>query len=113
MEALVAATVAALTVYDMAKAVDKGWIVARCGSSRRRRSRVKAAVLTVSDGVAQGDARGRERRPARGAARGGRLRGRAARRARRARRDRRGDRRARREARLVLTTGGTGSGRAT
>ena len=78
-------------------------------ASRRRRSRVKAAVLTVSDGVAAGDARGRERRRARGAARGGGLRGRAARRARRARRDRRGDRGAGRARRaLVLTTGGTG-----
>ena len=43
---------------------------------------VKAAVLTVSDGVLAGDARGHERRRARGAARGRRVRGRAARRCR-------------------------------
>ena len=38
MEALVAASVAALTLYDMAKAVDKGMVVETCGCSRRRRS---------------------------------------------------------------------------
>ena len=40
MEALTAASVAALTVYDMAKAVDKGMVIADVRCSRRRRSRV-------------------------------------------------------------------------
>ena len=38
MEALDAASVAALTVYDMAKAIDKGMSSTEVGSSRRRRS---------------------------------------------------------------------------
>ncbi len=110
MEALTAASVAALTVYDMAKAIDKAMVIT--GDHARREDeggRVNAAVLTVSDGVVARHARGRERRRARRAARGRRLRGRAARRAGRGGRDRRGDRGARRRgARVVLTTGGTG-----
>ena len=64
MEALVAASVAALTVYDMAKAIDKemtrrGRAAAREDEGDRRRldgggEQVKTAVLTVSDGVSQG-----------------------------------------------------------
>ena len=55
MEALVAATVAALTVYDMAKA-DRRRDGALGGSAGREDegARVKAAVLTVSDGVDMG-----------------------------------------------------------
>ena len=56
MEALVAASVAALTVYDMAKAIDKGMVVT--GRHARLEDEgagvVRAAVLTVSDGVHEG-----------------------------------------------------------
>ncbi len=55
MEALTAASVAALTVYDMAKAIDKGMTIS--GDHARREDeggRVKAAVLTISDGVHHG-----------------------------------------------------------
>ena len=70
MEALTAASVAALTVYDMAKAIDKAMVIGEVRLAREDEgARVKAAVLTVSDGVAAGRARGRERRPPRGAAR--------------------------------------------
>ena len=69
MEALVAASVAALTIYDMAKAVDSGMEIGEvrllekvkeCESGRRHRL----------GRCLRGDARGRERRPARRAARG-------------------------------------------
>ena len=53
MEALTAATVAALTVYDMAKAIDKSMVIAEVRLVEKTK-RVKAAVLTVSDGVAAG-----------------------------------------------------------
>ena len=53
MEALTAASVAALTVYDMAKAIDKEMTFSvECS----RRQGVKAAVLTVSDRVSRGEA---------------------------------------------------------
>ena len=94
MEALTAASVAALTVYDMAKAVDKQMTFSR--RARREDEGVNAAVLTVSDRVSRGEAEDRERRPARRAARGRRPRRRSAGRARRGRPDRRGDRGARR-----------------
>mgnify|MGYP003694561645 CR=1 FL=1 len=55
MEALTAASVAALTVYDMAKAIDKA-MDDRRDAARREDEVVKAAVLTVSDGVRRGDA---------------------------------------------------------
>ena len=54
MEALTAAAVAALTVYDMAKAIDKGMVVDDVRLVREDEV-VKAAVLTVSDGVAAGE----------------------------------------------------------
>ena len=57
MEALTAASVAALTVYDMAKAIDKD-DADRRGRARREDEgarRLRAAVLTVSDGVAAGE----------------------------------------------------------
>ena len=55
MEALVAASVAALTVYDMAKAIDKEMVDRRGGARREDEGRgVRAAVLTVSDGVVAG-----------------------------------------------------------
>ena len=56
MEALTAASVAALTVYDMAKAVDKGMRIAEVGARREDEGadRLNAAVLTVSDGVVAG-----------------------------------------------------------
>ena len=55
MEALVAASVAALTVYDMAKAIDKEMVDRRGGAGREDEGAgVKAAVLTVSDGVVAG-----------------------------------------------------------
>ena len=55
MEALVAASVAALTVYDMAKAIDKEHGRRRGHAGREDEgARVRAAVLTVSDGVAEG-----------------------------------------------------------
>ena len=53
MEALTAATVAALTVYDMAKAIDKSLVIADVRLVEKTKT-VKAAVLTVSDGVAAG-----------------------------------------------------------
>ena len=93
MEALTAASVAALTIYDMAKAVDKDDDV--LGRAAREGEGVNAAVLTVSDRVSRGEARGRERRRARGPAARGRLRRRATRRAGRAGPDRSGDRGAR------------------
>ncbi len=55
MEALTAAAVAALTVYDMAKAIDKDMVVEDDPAPREDEgARVRAAVLTVSDGVAAG-----------------------------------------------------------
>ena len=56
MEALTAASVAALTVYDMAKAVDKGMRIVEVVARREDEGagRLKAAVLTVSDGVVAG-----------------------------------------------------------
>ena len=49
-----AATVAALTVYDMAKAIDKEMVDRASAPAREDEGAVKAAVLTVSDGVAAG-----------------------------------------------------------
>ena len=55
MEALTAASVAALTVYDMAKAVSPDLVVASAPPGEDEGARVtSAAVLTVSDGVARG-----------------------------------------------------------
>ena len=55
MEALVAVAVAALTVYDMAKAIDKGMVIdGRPAGREDEGGRVNAAVLTVSDGVSTG-----------------------------------------------------------
>ena len=55
MEALTVASVAALTVYDMAKAVDPGMSVESVQFRREdERAGVKVAVLTVSDGVHEG-----------------------------------------------------------
>ena len=55
MEALVAATVAALTVYDMAKAIDKAMAIGDVRLVEKTKEPVvKAAVLTVSDGVHAG-----------------------------------------------------------
>ena len=56
MEALTAAAVAALTVYDMAKAVDKGMVVDDVKLVREDEV-VIAAVLTISDGVARASAK--------------------------------------------------------
>ena len=69
MEALVAASVAALTVYDMCKALDKGIEIrevrlerksgGKSGDYARKSGEEKvmmtAAVLTVSDSVARGE----------------------------------------------------------
>ena len=41
MEALTAAAVAALTVYDMTKALDKGIVIRRCSSKRNRAARAE------------------------------------------------------------------------
>ena len=55
MEALTAAAVAALTVYDMAKAIDKAMEIGEIRLVEKTKEPVmKAAVLTVSDGVAAG-----------------------------------------------------------
>ena len=55
MEAFVGATVAALTVYDMAKAVDDGMELTEVRLVEKTKGAgVKAAVLTVSDGVDMG-----------------------------------------------------------
>ena len=55
MEALTAASVAALTVYDMAKAIDKAMVDLRRHARREDEGgRVNAAVLTISDGVHHG-----------------------------------------------------------
>ena len=97
MEALVAASVAALTVYDMAKAIDKEMVVTEVTLVEKTKvERMKAAVLTVSDGVVAGT-----REDGSGdlldellAADGYEVE--RQRRARRGRRDRRRDRRARR-----------------
>ena len=51
MEALTAASIAALTLYDMVKGVDSNWSSKRSGWWRRR-SRERG-VLTVSDGVSK------------------------------------------------------------
>ena len=78
--------------------------------SRRRRSRLKAAVLTVSDRVSRGEAEDGSGDDARGASASRRLRGRAAARAGRGRR--RSPRRSSSSPQgraLVLTTGGTGA----
>ena len=110
MEALTAASVAALTVYDMAKAIDKEMVVDEvrlvektkepCEGGRadrlrrclaRRRARTRAATCSQELLAAEGYEVERRGRPGR------------------ARRDRRRDRGARRaSAQLVLTTGGTG-----
>ena len=57
MEALTAASVAALTVYDMAKAIDTELVVAevRLAGEDEGAGVTSAAVLTVSDGVARGE----------------------------------------------------------
>ena len=56
MEALVAASVAALTVYDMAKAIDKAWRSREVRLVEKTKdAAVRAAVLTVSDGVDAGE----------------------------------------------------------
>ena len=56
MEALVAASVAALTVYDMAKAIDKEMEIGERATRREDEGGgVRAAVLTVSDGVHAGE----------------------------------------------------------
>ena len=95
MEALVAATVAALTVYDMAKAIDKAMEIGGVRLvEKTKEAGVRAAVLTVSDGVHAG-----VREDASGDAleellREDGLRRRSPRRAGRARGDRRRDRRA-------------------
>ena len=98
MEALTAASVAALTVYDMAKAIDKQMTFSV--ELRREDQVVNAAVLTVSDRVSRGEAEDAsgdllEQLAARPTAT------RSSRRvvARRGRRDRRRDRGARRERR--------------
>ena len=102
MEALAAASVAALTVYDMAKAIDKEMEIAEVRLLEKTKEPVvRAAVLTVSDGVAEGTREDESGDAARGAALGRGLRGRAPHRSRRPRRRRRGDRRA----------GGGGGGR--
>ena len=55
MEALTAASVAALTVYDMAKAIDKEMVVDGVRLVEKTKEPVvRAAVLTVSDGVSEG-----------------------------------------------------------
>ena len=57
MEALTAVAVAGLTVYDMAKAIDKGMVITEITLvEKTKRSRLKAAVLTVSDRVSRGEA---------------------------------------------------------
>ena len=57
MEALTAASVAALTVYDMAKAIDKGMVISDVTLVEKTKAAgVKAAVLTVSDRVSRGEA---------------------------------------------------------
>ena len=62
MEALVAASVAALTVYDMAKAIDKEMVVDGVRLlEKTKEPGMRAAVLTVSDGVSEGRARGPQR----------------------------------------------------
>ena len=94
MEALTGASVAALTVYDMAKAIDKQMTFAV--ELRREDEGMNAAVLTVSDRVSRGEADDTSGDLLDGAAARRRLRRRAARRPRRGRRDRRGDRGARR-----------------
>ena len=111
MEALVAASVAALTVYDMAKAVDKEMAIEDVRLVEKTKERaLRAAMLTVSDGVHARRSRGPERRRAGEAPSGGGLRRLPP------RRSRRGGRRSPRRSRelagdgalLVLTTGGTG-----
>ena len=55
MEALTAVTVAALTLYDMAKAIDKQMVITEIRLVEKTKvEAVKAAVLTVSDRVAGG-----------------------------------------------------------
>ncbi len=58
MEALTAVSVAALTVYDMAKAIDKGMVITDVTLVEKTKvaERLKAAVLTVSDRVSRGEA---------------------------------------------------------
>ena len=53
MEALVAASVAALTIYDMAKAVDSAMEIGEVRLLEKVKE-MKAAVVTVSDGVSEG-----------------------------------------------------------
>ena len=110
MEALTAASVAALTVYDMAKAVDKEMRIARRRPGREDEgaNRLKAAVLTVSDGVAAGTREDRS-----GDALDELLRGEGYEVERRVVPDERDEiaaaiRELAASARLVLTTGGTG-----
>ena len=111
MEALTAASVAALTVYDMAKAIDKEMVDrGRAAAREDEGAGVRAAVLTVSDGVSEGT-----REDASGDVLEELLAGRGSRSIRRVVPDERdaiadaivelaGD------AQLVLTTGGTGLG---
>ena len=55
MEALTAVTVAALTLYDMAKAIDKAMVIDDVQLvEKTKEPAMKAAVLTVSDGVSAG-----------------------------------------------------------
>ena len=84
MEALTAAAVAALTVYDMAKAVDKAMVVDDVKLVEKTKI-VNAAVLTVSDGVGAGEREDKSGDLLAELLAGGGLRGRAPRRARRAR----------------------------
>ena len=110
MEALVAASVAALTVYDMAKAIDKEMVIAEVALvEKTKEPGVRAAVLTVSDGVVAGTREDTSGDLLADAARGGRLRGRArgSCRTRPARSPPRSSSSPTRRA-LVLTTGGTG-----
>ena len=109
MEALVAASVAALTVYDMAKAIDKAMRIGDVRLVEKTKEQVvKAAVLTVSDGVHAG-----EREDASGAVLEELLETRAstssaASSRTSAERSRRPSPSSQSEALLVLTTGGTG-----
>ena len=57
MEALTAVAVAGLTVYDMAKAIDKGMTITEITLvEKTKEERVRAGVLTVSDRVSRGEA---------------------------------------------------------
>ena len=62
MEALIAAAVAALTVYDMCKAVDRGMEVAACACSRRAAARAAMAPTGERRSAMSAPHRGRARR---------------------------------------------------